>query len=175
MRDEPPVLGPAALSLLDGALDRPVLQPYACRRKTGDNLKMAQRAHWVFVQIGCLLSILLISLNAAAQPGDPPLEIYVHAPSENGEQSLVVIYHANGTFELNGTNHAEHRGFGGRNPKYRHTGHWWRTADGKFCWQTDPSRSGRTYGQVCKKAGGLIGRARVDASGNLYIASPKTE
>jgi hypothetical protein len=109
---------------------------------------------------GMLLARAITAANA--QPGDPPFDVYIHAPSENGELSLVVRYHSNGTFELSGNNNSSHSmNVGGYTRVFKRTGRWWREADGKFCFQQNPTTGWSDTKVHCKPAGHLIGQARV--------------
>jgi hypothetical protein len=104
------------------------------------------------VLVFATLLLLSISTQAAAQPGDPPLEVYVHSPSVEGSTSLVVVYHANGTFDMKTLG----RGGDGRHTYFRNG--WWRNDGKQFCFQV----IGIDDKPVCKPSGHLIGRAMVN-------------
>ena len=108
------------------------------------------------IGVAIVAAALLQPITAIAQPGDPPFEVYIHTQSESGRNGLAVKYHADGTFELNGTNDQ-----GG---PFNRTGRWWQTADGKFCFQQNPTERGSDTVVHCKPLGRLIGRASVTAA-----------
>lgn len=106
------------------------------------------------VAIALALGLLFLTSDAYAQPGDPPFEVPFHTLSENGIYSIVVVYHQNGTYDLQVGDMIGRM----ESLRLRATGYWWRGHDGAFCFRPDPPArdAGKTH---CKPAGLLIGRS----------------
>jgi hypothetical protein len=91
----------------------------------------------------------------------PPLEVNVAGTSENGRSELVVVYHANHTFEMTEMAAATYS-FSNKDASFpKRTGVWWWKDHQTFCFRYDTGGSaGKNH---CKNNGHLIGR--VDYNG----------
>lgn len=108
----------------------------------------------------CLFAAMLFGIGTAyGQQGNskgPPLETRIPSPSENGQYDMLIVYHANGTFDMRAMLAAHSR-------EWTTTGIWWWAPDGRFCFKFD---SGTDAGkEQCKGNGHLIGR--VDYQGRV--------
>ena len=111
------------------------------------------------VQVQAQPQAAVPSVGSAAHPQGPPLEQYIHGPSENGSASLVVKYHADGTCDFTSS------AASARIPFYSaHNSHpvsdlrshkctWRWAADGRFCFKLDYAEH-----EQCKNNGHIIGR-----------------
>ncbi len=94
-----------------------------------------------------------------AHPPGPPLEQYIHGPSENGSAALVVKYHADGTCEITSSAASARIPFNTARNSYpisdrrAHKCTWRWASDGRFCFQLDYTKH-----EECKSNGHIIGR-----------------
>src|SRR6266516_3795119 len=109
--------------------------------------------------VGTTVALLGIGSGHAQQSSQkPPLETYLHTTNENGNIAMTVIYHANGTFEMEIAPTTGKLALGTQNAPYRRmlshkTGRWWWSVDGRFCFHLE----GRN--EFCKSNGHYIGRS----------------
>jgi hypothetical protein len=115
-------------------------------------------AAWRLVATLCV-GLFGIGMAAAQQLlPDPPLNVYLHTVTENGQAAIVVIYRSDHTYSSIARSVAASTGGGiasavtlGRG---ENTGRWWIQGN-SFCWTVERGPNPRT---LCKSNGHYIGQ-----------------